>query len=106
MSEFHLSSQLAVSCLDLERHLDQLREPKGDGHWPGTRMVHKSGLLMKRWSHERTMRPIPGGSELRDSVHFELRFGFLSAWVKASHLMRFFRLHQSLRARHGDIAQR
>ncbi|WP_431258798.1 hypothetical protein ACQ86G_00300 [Roseateles chitinivorans] len=103
MREFFLSSTLPIPVTELDRVLDQRREPKGAGQWPGTRTVRKRSLLLSSWSHERKVSPVPGGCKLEDAVRFEPRFGFLAAWQKASYLMRLLRLHQSLRSAHGEI---
>ena len=41
---------------------------------PGFRFLESSRMAsMKRWQHERVVRPAAGGCELRDTVRFELR---------------------------------
>jgi ligand-binding SRPBCC domain-containing protein len=37
----------------------------------------------KLWHHQHHFRPVPGGVEMTDLVHYEIPFGFIGRWANA-----------------------
>ena len=60
---------------------------------PGRRFLERSTMLsMRVWEHERTLKPVEGGTEIHDRIVFEPRlpFGPLAALLAHGVWMRSF----------------
>jgi ligand-binding SRPBCC domain-containing protein len=91
---------LALRFLPFDRHRLCLIEVE-----PGHGFVERSSSYMQRvWQHERTLEPIPGGTEIRDRVTFEPRIRVLAPLVQAVVARLFRHRHARLRARFGRLA--
>lgn len=71
---------------------------------PGRRFLERSTLLSQRvWQHERSLEPVPGGTRLRDALHFEPRIGALAPLHGLIFRGIFHLRHRNLRRDFGAI---
>ena len=72
---------------------------------PGHRFFEQSSMLtQRRWWHERTVEPVPGGSRVTDRLQWEGRARPLGAVYRVAVPILFRHRHRRLRRRFGALA--